>query len=49
MSHILVVANETVAGLALIEALEERARRDGVELITVVCPVSQPSEGYVVY
>jgi hypothetical protein len=49
MSHVLVVANETVAGRGLIEALEERARRDGVELITVVCPVSQPSEGYVVY
>jgi hypothetical protein len=49
MSHILVVANETVAGRALIDALEERARGNGVELITVICPVSHPSEGYVVY
>jgi hypothetical protein len=49
MSHILVVANETVAGRGLIEALEQRARESGVELITVICPISQPSEGYVVY
>jgi hypothetical protein len=49
MRHILVVANETVAGRALIEALEERARDEAVELITVICPVSRPTEGYVVY
>jgi hypothetical protein len=49
MSHILVVANETVAGEGLIDALEQRARDDGVDLVTVICPVSQPSEGYVVY
>ena len=46
--HVLVVANETVAGQSLIEALERRAK-EGPLRVTVVCPVSQPSEGYVVY
>jgi len=45
--HVLVVANETVAGRALTEAVE---RRDGADLqVTVVCPVNAPREGYVVY
>jgi hypothetical protein len=48
MSHILVVANETVTGRALIDALEQRARGDA-DLVTVVCPVTRPSGGYVVY
>jgi hypothetical protein len=48
LSHILVVANETVVGRALIDALEQRARAED-DLITVLCPVSRPSEGYVVY
>ncbi len=47
MSHLLVVANETVAGRALTEAVR---RRDGEGLqVTVVCPVNAPREGYVVY
>jgi hypothetical protein len=46
--HVLVVANETVAGRSLIEALERRAR-EGPIRITVVCPVSHPREGYVIY
>jgi len=46
--HVLVVANETVAGKALIEALRRRAE-EGVDLITVVAPVNEPREGYVVY
>ena len=47
MKHVLVIANETVAGRSLIEALE---RRKGDELlVTVICPVNQPREGYVVY
>ncbi|MGH3104263.1 MAG: hypothetical protein ACRDN6_09240 [Gaiellaceae bacterium] len=45
MSHVLVIANETVAGRSLIEALEGRAP----DLVTVICPVTQPREGYVVY
>jgi len=46
--HILVVANETVAGESLIKALRERAERGPVR-ITVVCPISQPRHGTVVY
>ena len=46
--HVLVVANETVAGRTLIEAIERRARK-GPLRVTVVCPVSRPREGYVVY
>ena len=48
MSHVLVVANETVAGKNLIEALEQRAEAGGLR-ITVVCPISSPREGLVVY
>jgi hypothetical protein len=45
--HLLVVANETVTGRALIEAVERR--RDGELRVTVICPVNQPQRGYVVY
>jgi hypothetical protein len=45
--HLLVVANETVTGRALIEAVERR--RDGDLHVTVICPVKQPERGYVVY
>jgi len=41
-----VIANETVAGQGLIDALTQRA---GVDLVTVVAPVSRPHSGYVVY
>ncbi len=45
--HLLVVANETVAGRALTEAVKQH---DGEGLrTTVVCPVNAPREGYVVY
>jgi hypothetical protein len=46
--HVLVIANETVAGKSLIEALERRAK-EGPLRVTVVSPVNQPREGYVVY
>src|SRR5918995_2061295 len=46
--HVLVIANETVAGKALIEALAGRAG-EGAALVTVICPVNYPREGYVVY
>jgi hypothetical protein len=47
--HLLVVANETVTGRRLIEAIERR-RSPGDELrVTVICPVNQPRRGYVVY
>ena len=44
----LVVANETVAGKSLIEALDRRAR-EGPLRVTVICPVTQPRDGYLVY
>jgi hypothetical protein len=46
--HLLVVANETVTGRKLIEAVERR-RGDGDLRVTVICPVNQPQRGYVVY
>jgi hypothetical protein len=47
VSHLLVVANETVAGRELTDAVK---RHDGAGLqVTVVCPVNAPREGYVVY
>ena len=48
MKHVLVIANETVAGQSLIAALEKRSA-EGELLVTVICPVNQPREGYVVY
>jgi hypothetical protein len=45
--HVLVIANETVAGQSLIDALERRKDED--LLVTVIAPVNQPREGYVVY
>ena len=45
MSHLLVVANETVTGPSLIEAVKQRAP----DLVTVLAPVSHSHEGYVVY
>ncbi len=46
--HVLVIANETVAGKSLIDALKRRAEQ-GPLRVTVVTPVNQPREGYVVY
>jgi hypothetical protein len=46
--HVLVIANETVAGRSLIEAIERR-RKDAPVRVTVITPVNQPREGYVVY
>jgi hypothetical protein len=48
LKHVLVIANETVAGQSLIEALERRSAEAEL-LVTVICPVNQPREGYVVY
>jgi hypothetical protein len=47
LSHLLVVANETVAGRELTDAVK-RHDGDGLQ-VTVVCPVNAPREGYVVY
>jgi hypothetical protein len=48
LKRVLVVANETVAGEALVEAVKRRKAR-GPVAITVLCPVNPPREGYVVY
>jgi methylmalonyl-CoA mutase cobalamin-binding subunit len=48
VSHILVVANETVASERLLEAVRGEAEA-GVDLVTVLAPVNTPSTGYVVY
>jgi len=45
--RILVVANETLAGEELLAAVRARAG-EGV-LVTVIAPVNEPREGYVVY
>ena len=50
---ILVVANETVGGRALIDAVKRRAeeahKRDQPFKVCVVCPQNQPRSGYVIY
>jgi hypothetical protein len=46
--HVLVIANETVTGRVLIEAIERRKGADDLR-VTVVAPVSQPERSYVVY
>jgi GABA permease len=45
---VLVVANETVAGESLLKRLRERAE-PGHTRVTVLCPISHPRRGYVVY
>jgi hypothetical protein len=46
--NILVVANETVVSRQLVELIETRAAGGPVQ-VTVVAPVNQPRQGYVVY
>ena len=46
--HILVIANETAASDTLLDALRGEAGTTG-DRITVIAPVSEPSQGYVVY
>jgi phosphopantetheine adenylyltransferase len=48
MKRILVVANETVAGKPLIDAVRARAGGDEVA-VHVICPQNQPKHGYVIY
>jgi hypothetical protein len=45
---ILVVANETLVGAELVEAVKRRAAQGPIR-VSVVVPVTQPREGYVVY
>ena len=48
MKQIVVIANETVVSKALVDLIEEKAKSDDVS-VTVVAPVNQPRQGYVVY
>lgn len=48
MKRILVVANETVAGKPLIDAVKRRAEGEGVQ-VHVISPQNQPKHGYVIY
>jgi hypothetical protein len=47
LAHVLVIANETAASPALLDALVERAATG--DHVTVIAPVSEPRHGYVVY
>jgi hypothetical protein len=47
--HVLVVANETVTGGEVIEAIKRKATEGEIELVTVLAPVNTPNAGYVVY
>jgi hypothetical protein len=47
-TSVLVVANETLVGDELVEALRRRAERTPIRVV-VVAPITQPREGYVVY
>ena len=46
--EVLVVANETLVGRELVEAVRRRAEQGHIR-VTVLVPVSQPRQGYVVY
>jgi hypothetical protein len=48
MKRVLVVANETVAGKPLIDAVK-RAAAGGEAQVHVICPQNQPKHGYVIY
>jgi hypothetical protein len=46
--HILVVANETAVSRSLVDLIAGKAK-DGSVRVTVLAPVNQPQQGYVVY
>jgi hypothetical protein len=47
MAHVLVIANETAASQTLLDAV--RGAVDGDDRVTVIAPVNEPNQGYVVY
>jgi hypothetical protein len=47
-AHVLVVANETVAGRRLMEAIERRAALGPIR-VTVICPQNEPHRGFVIF
>jgi hypothetical protein len=46
--HVLVVANETLTGDELLEAVKRRAAQGPIR-VHVIAPVNEPAAGYVVY
>jgi len=48
VTSVLVVANETLVGTELVDAVRRHAERGPIR-VAVVAPVTQPREGYVVY
>jgi predicted deacetylase len=48
MRHVLVIANQTLQGSALLERIRSGAGDDDVRF-TVIAPINEPREGYVVY
>jgi hypothetical protein len=46
-AHVLVVANETVGGRKLLEAIKQRAERGPIRC-TVICPPNRPRKGFVI-
>jgi predicted deacetylase len=48
MAHILVIANETAASKTLLDAVRREAEA-GDDRVTVIAPVNEPRQGYVVY
>lgn len=48
MPHILVVANETIAGAKLLDLVRERAAQPDTSF-TLVVPMTKPRSGYVIY
>jgi hypothetical protein len=46
--HVLVIANETAASRTLLDAVRAEAHERG-DRVTVVAPVNEPSQGFVVY
>jgi hypothetical protein len=48
MAHVLVIANETAASETLLNVLRGKASGED-DRVTVVAPVNEPSQGYVVY
>jgi hypothetical protein len=45
--RLLIVANETVSGRELLEAVERRSRSGALD-VTVLCPISEPRGSYVI-
>ena len=47
MTHLLVIANETAASETLLDAVRQSVGAD--DRVTVIAPVNEPNQGYVVY